>query len=66
MKYKIVSMKDPNPKELENVVNLLILEGWEPVGGVAHEKSDGEDVYHQAMIQPKSDYGMSGRDEDEK
>jgi len=52
MEYKIVSGKGWMPdiaiKELEKVVNEMIKEGWEPIGGVV-VISFNENVY-QAML----------------
>lgn len=52
MEYKIVFAKGWMPdiaiKELEKVVNEMIKEGWEPIGGVV-VISFNENVY-QAMI----------------
>ncbi|MBN1472173.1 MAG: DUF1737 domain-containing protein [Syntrophaceae bacterium] len=56
MEYKIISGKGWTPeiavKELEHNVNLLIKEGWEPIGGVI-VTSFNENVY-QALIRRKS------------
>ncbi len=56
MEYKITNGKGWTPdiavRELEKNVNLLIKEGWEPIGGVI-VTSFNEYVY-QALIRRKS------------
>lgn len=51
MEYKIVEAKD-NAGNLEDAVNELILEGWQPVGGIAvgYSPQSYNWWYYQAMI----------------
>ena len=56
MEYKVVAKKYVS--ELENAINELIKEGWEPQGGIAYSKypinsTKYEYKYLQAMIKNK-------------